>query len=453
MAGLSAATATGEEPLVAPARRGAACVRVTRAAIVLFAVALVVRLVVVVATPHYALQSDAADFDRIAVTLSQEGRFPSSVLATSGPTAFRPPLFPIALSAAYDISGTGSKSARWEAGRILEAALGALAVVLVYLIGLRLWTARVAITAGAMATVYPPLIIVGVSLMSEPLFIVFLLGAVLSALASRTATGRRRWGCAVGAGVLTGCAALTRSNGIVLLLPILLLVWRERPRLSLRAARAPLMVLAAAIVTLMPYTIRNAIVFHKFIPVSTQTGYALAGTYNSYSRYHTPFPGSWLPPVPQVLGVLARDPRANEAQIGDRLTTEATSYIDAHPGYVATVAYWNTLRLLSLPGPGYERAIAQSEGYPMGLVSVSVYAFWFVALLALGGVLLGAARRTPIALWACAVVILIPSAIVSGTMRYRSPADPFVILLAALALTKLWSRTAGVARSGPQRSA
>lgn len=410
--------------------------------------ALVVRLAVIVATPHFTPQTDAADYDRIAVSLADRGRFPASELAPQGgPTALRPPIFPIALAAVYHVVGVSSKAARWRAGRVLEAVLGTLAVALICLIAWRLWGREVALLSGAIAAVLPPLVLVGSSLMSESLYIPLLLGAVLCALEfreSRTqgSRPRGRWRSlwAILTGVLIGLAALTRSNGVVLLVPICLLVWCQRPRRSWRSLRAPIVVLAATILTLVPWTIRNERVLHVFDPIGTESGYALAGTYNSYVQHRTDYPAMWVPPVAQYRRLIAAHPSANEAQISGGLDTVALHYIAAHPAYPAKVAFWDGVRLLNLSGTGFERSIAQYEAYPAGLAALSVYAFWLLAALALAAVATRAARRAPGAFWGCPLVIFLSSLLFIGATRYRAPADPFVVMLAALGLLGAWGR-------------
>ena len=44
------------------------------------------------------------------------------------------------------------------------------------------------------------------------------------------------------------------------------------------------MLCVAAALTVAPWTIRNYDTFHAFVPVSTQFGSALAGTYNSEAK-------------------------------------------------------------------------------------------------------------------------------------------------------------------------
>ena len=71
-----------------------------------------------------------------------------------------------------------------------------------------------ALVALALGAVYIPLILVGQSIMSEPLFVLCLLGAIACVLKSK------RWPWVVAAGVLMGLAILGRANAIILLLPL-----------------------------------------------------------------------------------------------------------------------------------------------------------------------------------------------------------------------------------------
>jgi 4-amino-4-deoxy-L-arabinose transferase-like glycosyltransferase len=421
-------------------------VRLRHAIAAIVVLALVVRLALIVATPHYVAVTDAAEFDADAVTLVKEHRYPSTGLtARGGPTAFRAPLFPLSLAAVYEVVGVGSAETRWAAGRVLEAVLGAVTVLLIALIGVRLFGPAAGLTAGAIAAVYPPLILVGSSLLSESLFIPLELGAVLAALVHRDCARRWRW--ALLAGVLVGLAELTRSNGFALVLPLALLVWSGRPRWSWRAATAPAALVAATALTLTPWLIRDASVFGQFVPVTTEAGFGLAGTYNPATQARTVDPALWTPPVAELLQVWSAYPNANEAQVSNRLTHISLDYITAHPGSVIRSSYWNLLRLFNLTGPGIERQFAGGEGYSPTLAEVSVYAFWVLLAVALAGAFTTAARRAPKALWGCPAVILLTTMVLLGLTRYRSPADPFFVLLAALGVLSLVSRGRGTLHS------
>lgn len=422
--------------------------RLWRPLLALCLLALVIRVVVVLATPQFVPIADSHEYDASAVSLVDRHTFAGSTETFhGGPTASHPPLFPIALAGVYAVVGTGSEKGRWEAGRMFEAVLGTVTVALVALIVLRLWGAVPALVAGAMAAVYPPLVLVGSSLLTESLFIPLALGAVLIALIGRDA--ERPWHWALAAGVLAGLAALTRETGLVLAVGLCLLAWTGSPRLSRRALLAPSLVLAATVLVLVPWTVRNASLFHRFEPVTTGTGYALAGAYDHEAQSSKRFPAKWQAPFLDVDRVLQAEPRANEAEISSRLTGMAWHYISEHPGAVLKTAYWSTRRLLGLSGPGFERTLAPYEGYPRWLAGVSVYAFWLLAALAIAGACTAAARRVPRALWACPALMFLASVPFDGSARYRSPADPFVLMLAALALLAVagrWIDRARVAR-------
>jgi 4-amino-4-deoxy-L-arabinose transferase-like glycosyltransferase len=251
------------------------------AAWLILLLALLLRVGYMVATPGYELVHDATDYDRAARTVAAGDGWP---LSHGRATTFRPPAYPLLLAGVYKVAGVehGTKHERVVPARILGILIGTLIVAMIGVIARQLWGRRVMLLALAGAAVYIPLILVGGAVMSEPLFALLLLGALAAAIQHRRSTHRWRW--VVTAGVLAGLTCLTRANALVLLLPLGLAVWTVRPRWSVRALAAPALLVVLALLTISPWTIRNAVVFDRFIPVSTQLGSALAGTYNDQAR-------------------------------------------------------------------------------------------------------------------------------------------------------------------------
>jgi len=140
-------------------------------------------------------------------------------------------------------------------------------VALIGVLAAQLFDRRVALVAVAVGAVYLPLILVGGSLMSEPLFAALMLGALAAALHHRRSAHRYR--CALIAGVLGGLAILTRANAAIILAPLAVAVGDARPRWSWRALAPPAAVVTIALGTVAPWTIRNAVVLDSFVPVST----------------------------------------------------------------------------------------------------------------------------------------------------------------------------------------
>ena len=406
----------------------------------ILAAAIGARVAIILATPHFIPVTDAGDFDHIATTLANTSSWPGSLYTpVPSPTALRPPLFPAVLSLLYKIVGTSSEHVRWDAGRSLEVVYGVVSVWLVYLIGRRVWSRRVGIVAAAISAVWPPLVMIGSSLLSESLFVPIVLAAIWAALVYRD-DRRLRW--AIAAGAFAGLSALARGNGLLMIVPVWFLVWVQRPRWSREAVKPALAALAAMIVVLVPWTIRNYDKFHQFVPVTTETGYVLAGTYNATSQNSHAFPSLWEPPLPSMHVVFAAYPHDNEAQVDTQLAHQAFHYWRHHPVSLLDTIYWNSLRLLDLTGTRVERVFAGGEGYAFWLASLSVYVFWGLLAVLVVGLTVPVIRRriggSPPALWGPLLVIYLTTAPLIALTRYRAPADPFLLMLAALILVAGW---------------
>ena len=297
-----------------------------RLAIAILVAALAIRVAWVFATPDYRLVHDALDYNRHAISLANGDGF---ALSYGRETAFRPPAYPIFLAAVYWIFGP---SLEWA--RLANALVGTGIVALIGVISLQVWNQRVALIAMALGAVYIPLILVGQSVMSEPLFVLCMLGAIACAL--------KRW--ALAAGVLMGLAILGRANALILLLPLAWAVWK--------GPRPALIMIVAAALTVIPWTIRNYVVLDQFVPVSTQLGSALAGTYNSEAMNNRENPAAWmsLKRVDDYRPIFNRVRETNEAVLEKQLRSASLEYIKEHPGAPLKVAWWTSRRMLDLGG-------------------------------------------------------------------------------------------------------
>jgi len=169
-----------------------------------------------------------------------------------------------------------------------------------------------------------------------------------------------------------------------------------------------------------------------FIPVSDFMGSWLAGTYNDQARADKQHPGSSQTFVAGEFDDLDGVP---EVQRQRELTRRALDYAADHPGYVAQVLLHNTMRLTNLEGASWWRRKGGGVSLPVWATDAAAYGFYALALLALAGALTPAARRAPAWLW-LAPILLFASVILAGSaIRYRVPIEPFLALLAALALT------------------
>ncbi|HKZ12306.1 MAG TPA: glycosyltransferase family 39 protein [Solirubrobacterales bacterium] len=421
-------------------------------------IALLARLAVIAADTGYVPQQDAWDYDRHARSIAEGDGFPPSYYAADGgPSALRAPGYPYFLGFVYSFT---DKSV--TAGRIANALLGALAVWLIYLMVRRLWGARPALVAAAIAAVFPPLVLLSRDLLSESLFIALELGTVLCVIEYRR---RRDLRWAAAAGLLGGLAALTRNPGPALAIPVLVGLWVFRPRLSRRALTAPALALAVMVLAVLPWTIRNAVEFDTFVPITSGTGFAMAGTYNELSYRDEAHPASWRTPriVPEDAG-LFRKRGIDEATLDAELRHNATSFASDHPGYVLKVTGWDLVRMFEIAGGsvvGLHGEEVNIRGVGSADLTSERIGLAIVGLLALIGI--GAmiatrgspaavrVRPGPVFFWLVPIFLLLVSAPINGLPRQRIPIDPFLITLAALGAVWAWDRL--VVRSGADRLA
>src|SRR3954451_20533815 len=187
------------------------------------ALALAARLATVAATPGYRPIHDDASYARVAATLLALGRYPGHHLPGGGwqVSAYRPPGWPAALWATWELLGTSVVGAR-----VLEAGVGAIGAVLVAVLSDQIFDGAAALGAGVLAALSPLALAVSASLESETLFTALILAAACAALAARRSP-QRRWLVAVG--ILAGLASLTRTNGLVAAPALALVAAPRRP--------------------------------------------------------------------------------------------------------------------------------------------------------------------------------------------------------------------------------
>lgn len=400
--------------------------------------ALVLRVTAVLATPDYAPFGDPADYDRIARYLADVGTYPPSSFADpTSPSALRPPGYPYLLAAIYEVFGV-----RWTVVRLVAGLLGTVGVWLLWDTVRRLWDARLATWTAAVAAVVPSLVWVGGGLTAESLFVPLVLASAWAAVRHRDAGGHPA--LVLAAGVLLGLAVVTRTNGVVLLLPLLVAAWVPRRRWT-----DPVVLLLGVVVALSPWTVRNAAAFGSFAPLGTQSGFTIAGAYNGEGNRRGPGIAAWQQPsgVPELRPLFAR-PGTDEVEVDAELRDRGVDYAVHHPGFVLVAAGVHGLQLFHL-WPDIERASGNAfreTGVPESLWGEYTAAFWvFLVAVAAGVVVLVRRRGSPGPLWLWAMPVLIVLSVVPllGPPRYRIPADPFLAILAATALLAAWDRVRG----------
>jgi 4-amino-4-deoxy-L-arabinose transferase-like glycosyltransferase len=337
------------------------------------------------------------------------------------PSAGHPPLWELLLAAVSWLGGTS-----YLAHRAVGCVLGAVTIVLVGLLARRLGGERAGVVAAALAAIYPVMVAADGSLMSEGLYTLLIAAVLLLALRLRD-RGDLRSAAALGA--VIALAALTRSEALALLFLLALPVALTLPRDRWRIAAATL---AAAIVVIAPWSVRNLIELDRPVLISTNDGTLLAGA-NCDATYHGPDLGFW-----NIQCISKRSIRGEAGQEA-RWRSEGASYARDHASRLPIVLPVRVLRTWDLYQP--RRMVTFAEGRLIRADQAGVVAYFLLLPFAFaGGWWLRRRRAELLVLLVPVALVMLLSLIGYGVPRFRAPAEITIVVLAALAVNQLIER-------------
>jgi 4-amino-4-deoxy-L-arabinose transferase-like glycosyltransferase len=402
-----------------------------RAAVFVFLVALGLRLTFVLIVERFGFQlNDTFFYHAIAAQLSDGKGY---TLLDDTPTAQWPPVWPVLLSVVYRVFGPEPL-----AGEITNAVVGSLTAVLLFVVALRVFGRREAVFAGVTFALMPAQIYYADVLLAETLF-TFLLVAVFALLLYLP---RRAWAYAL-IGVVIGFAALTRGEGLMLLVVPLAFWWREAERSEL--LRRIAIVSIAMVVLMTPWTVRNLSVMDEFIPTGTNAAWTF------WSGHHSKADGGPSYPPASLLSQVTSQGKEREVEAAALLRREAREYLLEHPVREIELIPQKFLSLNRgdsqafyfwlVKGDGTRPSMSPRAALRLGLIADIAYygllAGFVTTLLVFGRSLLrNPALRAALVYIAAAVVLY--SFVLYGNFRYRLPLQPLMILVVAVLAVRLW---------------
>lgn len=380
--------------------------------------------------------SDPATYDTVAWNLARGVGFSLDSASGPYPTAFVPPLVPWLTSLLYRLVGH-----QYFAGILLQCVAGALVPLLVAALGGALFGPRVGRSSGWLAAIHPLLVFFSGHLLTESMFCVTLLLALLLSVDwVRTPMAGR----ALGAGLAWGIASLTRPTA--LLLPLVVAFWAWGPLGLTVGGRARIRQLALLLLGLVivvgPWTLRNAIALHAFVPVTTGAGGALMVA-NNPATWDDPATRGGASSVTYQAALQGEFRGLGEVALDARARAKTWAFILGRVRDWPAVAIAKLGRFWRLGAEGGGTGSWQRPGSPLEpLRRLDPMLLWSIVTLPFAFWGLARAMRSdrrwyqslPLMVIAYFTMIAV---VFFGSLRMRVPVEPLVVLFVAVGLEGL----------------
>ena len=329
----------------------------------------------------------------------------------------------------------------WQ--RLVTTLFGIGTIVAIAALGKAIGGARLAAVAAWIAAIYPNLWMNDGLVMSESLSMLLVTLTLLFArplLIDRDrAAAPPRWRAPALLGLAAGAAALARSELIVVVAALVVLVAVAMPAVRGVRLRAAAIVLAASLALMAPWVVFNLVRFERPVFLTTNDGTTLLGSYCDAS-FHGPGAGGWN------IGCVTNDPeyRVDEEPSvrSSRQRSIALSYARAHAGELPRVIGARIGRTLDLYG--LRDLVAQDVGEERyrwaswaGIVS-----WWALAPCAAIG-LWRMDRRWRRLLLLPVGSVLLTTVVFYGGHRIRSSLEPVAIVAAAALVARILEHRSG----------
>lgn len=377
----------------------------------IFVVALIIRLILTVKSANIP-SSDAAGYDMLGLSLAQGKGFTDIF---GNPYSFYPPGYPFFLSIIYRLFGHS-----YLAVRAAQSIVGSLNCVLIWLIAKALGSKKAGIIAAIAAIVYFPFIKSTELLLTE-LFFTFLLLLLTFLFVKVKPPKILTFKNTVIAGFLLGAAVLTRATMIFYVLFVLPVFFFSMPGQSANIFKKYLVLCVVFVLTVLPWTIRNYVVYHKIVPVATQGGITLYSSYCPPGGIFGRLAGEEDPVIAEAGRI------SSQAEQSDFLVKKTIDFIKKNP---AKACVLELKKILYFWAPFDWEIVGGKWFNIIYLLSAPFFIYGFVI----------ACREfkkfypilSPI------IYFQIMTLIFYGSPRFRLPIEPFLFILSAVGLLKLY---------------
>ena len=403
------------------------------------ALGLLVRLVYVLVTWDHQLVGDEPEY-HVQASFIVDGKWfwSTAPYGIPHPSAWKTPGYPLFVGILYAVGGKGPDTVI-----LLQVLfLGPLTIALTWLLGRRLFGASAGAAAAFVAALHPFVWQFEARLFPEALATPLTLGILLLVLDRRPSVRR-----VVAAGALSGALILVKPSAVHIfaaVVPAILIGWGWRPGLA-RAALA----VAACVLVIAPWAIRNYAEFDSFMPLSVQDA-GIYGVFNDEAAHDDEKPWIWRPYNERDRPLFDPAHPLPDDELRAELRDNALEYISDHPSSVPKALFWNGVtRFWDVRDPSEALDEVEFQGRSRTLTWIGLGIWWVLLPLGLVG-LYTARRRLGVSVPLAAMFVLATLVYVgnSGT-RYRAAFEPVIAVLACSAVAarrsdmrQFWDRRA-----------
>jgi 4-amino-4-deoxy-L-arabinose transferase-like glycosyltransferase len=388
-----------------------------------------IRLAFVIATNGHQLQGDELEYHSEGQFIEQ-GHWFWTLAPTGEPHEgmWKTPVYPTFVGLLYKLLGPD-----YDRVLLVQTLIGPVTIVLAWVLARRLFGSRVALLSAAVVAVAPFAWQFEVRLLAEalvaPLTLLFLI-----VLLDREMTVRR----AAAVGLVAGLIVLTRPSAIYLI-PVFAVAFVVVAGIR-RGAGLTAVAVAATVLVIAPWTIRNYEVSGAFVPLSIQDA-APYGTFNDDSANDPVHPWAWRIENRRDAPILRSAREIGDVEFRNRLRRNTIEYIKDHPSSVAEAFFWNGItRFWDLRRPQRVVDEARFNGRTRTLTAIGLAVYWVLLPLAVAGLWL-ARRRRAVALPLLALALSASVVFTAeGATRYRAPFEPIIAIVACSAAVPALAR-------------
>jgi hypothetical protein len=360
----------------------------------------------------------------IAYSLASGKGFASPFERDTGPTAWLAPVYPALLAGIFRTFGIYTR-ASFLAAISLNILFSCATCIPIFHAGRRVAGLGVASLAAWLWALLPNAIMMPFEWIWDTSLSALLAAIILWATVEVAESQRLRDWCLYG--LLWGLALMT-NPALASVLPFLLvwLVYRKRQAGRARAFARPALAAGIALLCCMPWTVRNYLIFHRFVPVRSNFGFELyIGNNENYDERRRNLPATITKEREEL-----RYLRMGEMPFMDEEKRKAVDFIRSHPRVELElfakrcVDFWVGTAIPI-------QTFRESGSLLIRVILLGNFLSFAGAVIGIGVLIRNrSSYACPFAIFIIAFPMLYY--VTHTSLRYRHPVDPIALLLTAI---------------------